>query len=147
MEVFLKRAIDDDIPQLIELEKSVAGTKIYDPMLTGEEWLVALEIGFVYLIQVHGVSVGSISYEKKGDSWMHISGLVVDPGFQGKGIGREALTQLLVELKGVKRIDLVTHPDNAKALKLYKSFGFVEESRKENFFGDGEPRIILALEK
>ncbi len=116
-------------------------------MLGEEEWLVALEIGIVYLIEANGTIVGSVSYEKKGESHMHISGLIVAPPFQGKGIGREAMVQLLVELEGVKRVDLVTHPDNVRALKFYESLGFKVESRKENFFGDGEPRVVMVLEK
>jgi len=43
-----------------------------------------------------------------------------------------------------KRIELVTHPDNP-ALKLYESLGFTVESRKENYWGDGEPRLVLAI--
>lgn len=145
--VYLKRATYEDIPALIEIEQTAAGTKIYVPMLTEDEWLVALDIGTVYLINKKGVVVGDISYEKKGEHHVHISGLVVMPQFQGQGIAREALTEVLVELEGFERIDLVTHPDNEKALKLYQSLGFVVESRKENFFGDGEPRLILVLKK
>ena len=116
-------------------------------MLTEDEWRVALEIGVVYLIQKDGVTVGNISYEKKGEHHVHISGLVVVPKFQHQGIAREALKEALVDLEGVARVDLVTHPDNSGALKLYESLGFIVESRKENFFGDGEPRLILVLKK
>ena len=72
---------------------------------------------------------------------------MVIPEFQGQGVAREVLTRLLKELKDVKRVDLVTHPDNQKALQLYQSLGFIVESRKENYFGDGEPRLILANKK
>lgn len=145
MPVFLKKADNSDIEELIELEKSVAGTKIYSPMLTEDEWIVALDIGIVYLIEVGGAVVGNISYEKKGPNRVYISGLVISPKFQGKGIGRQALAQILEELKSVKRVDINVHPANERALKLYRSFGFIEESRKENYYGDGEPRLILVL--
>lgn len=147
MTINLKKADNSDISTLITLEKSVAGTKIYSPMLTEDEWVAALEIGVVYLIVKDGVIVGNISYEKKGESHIHISGLVVAPKFQGQGIAMEAVKQVLKELKDVKRIELATHPDNAKALKLYQSLGFVIESRKENYYCDGEPRLVLALKR
>ncbi len=147
MAIHLKKAEISDISALLEIEKSVAGTKIYSPMLTESEWLEEFKKGVIYLIQKDGVAVGSISYEKKGEDNAHISGLAVDPKFQGQGIAKEALTQLLQELKDMKRIDLVTHPDNVKALKLYESLGFKVESRKENYFGDGEPRVVLVLGK
>jgi ribosomal protein S18 acetylase RimI-like enzyme len=38
----------------------------------------------------------------------------------------------------------VAHPENEIALGLYMSLGFEIESRQENFFGDGEPRLVLA---
>lgn len=59
------------------------------------------------------------------------------------GIGRAVLEQILSEFQYVKRIDLVTHPENP-ALGLYQSLGFAVEERKENFYGDGEPRLVLA---
>ena len=54
------------------------------------------------------------------------------------------MTFVLEEFRDVKRIDLVTHPDNIKAIALYQSLGFAIESRKENYYGDGEPRIVMA---
>ena len=39
------------------------------------------------------------------------------------------MMQLLKKFKSTKRIDLVTHPDNKAALRLYQSFGFIVESR------------------
>jgi ribosomal protein S18 acetylase RimI-like enzyme len=38
----------------------------------------------------------------------------------------------------------VTHPENAGALRLYMSLGFKVESRIEDCFGDGEPRLVMA---
>lgn len=52
---------------------------------------------------------------------------------------------ILEKCKGAYRIDLVTHPENKNALRLYASLGFKVESRSENFFGDGGPRLLLAL--
>ena len=143
----LKEATMTDIPVLMELERSVAGTNIYSPMLEKSDWTEELQTNKVYLIEKNNVVVGNLSYERKSSDHVYVSGLVISPEFQGQGVAREVLTRLLKELKDVKRIDLVTHPENQKALQLYQSLGFVVESRKENYFGDGEPRLILANKK
>lgn len=145
MPINLKRATKEDIPVLIELEKSVAGTKIYSTMLEEKEWEEALEKEVVYLIEKDGAVTGNVSYERKEKGRVYISGLVINPQFQGQGIGREIIVRILDEVKDAKRIDLVTHPDNAPALALYESLGFVIESRVENYYGDGEPRLVLVL--
>lgn len=147
MLINLKKATLSDIPKLLELEKSVAGTNIYSPSLKTDDWVELFEKGPVYLIERDNIIVGNLSYEKKNKDHIYISGLVVDFHLQGQGIGREAMVQILKELKDIKRIDLVTHPDNVAAVTLYQSLGFIIESRKENYYGDGEPRLVLALEK
>ena len=147
MPISLKRATIQDIPALLSIEKSVAGTKIYSPMLEESEWIEEFDNGPIYLIEKDGIVVGNISYEKKSDDRVYISGLAIDSHFQNQGIAREVLGQILESLKDIKRIDLMTHPENTVALKLYQSLGFVIESRKENYYGDGEPRLVLALER
>lgn len=143
----LKEALTSDISTLLEIEKSVSGTKIYSPMLDKNEWEKELKKGKVYLIEKNNNIVGSVAYEQKNLDYVYISGLAIKPIFQGQGIAREVLIKLLQELKITKRIYLVTHPDNLVALKLYQNLGFVIESRKENYFGDGEPRLVLILRK
>lgn len=141
---YLQRASETDIETLLNLEKSVAGSPTYSPMLKEDEWKEALENGIAYLIKSGEEVVGNISYEEKNPQHMYISGLVVSPSHQGQGIARTALTQVLKEHPDATRVDLVTHPDNP-ALKLYESLGFKIEDRKENYYGDGEPRLVLAL--
>ena len=68
---------------------------------------------------------------KKNDNGnIYIGGLVVSPRFQGQGIAREAMIIVLEKFKDVKRIDLVTHPDNIGAVNLYQSLGFYRRIQK-----------------
>jgi len=143
----LKKADIGSISALLDIERSVAGTKIYHPLVEAKEWEEVLKKENVFLIEKDGVAVGDLSYEQKGDGHVYISGLAIKPEFQGQGIARIVLTQILEKLKEVKRVDLVTHPENYRAIKLYESLGFVKEGIKENFYGDGEPRLMLAREK
>ena len=143
----LKRATKADIPALLSIEQSIAGEKTYSALLTEEEWIASLSKELVYLIENDGRVAGSIMYEMKSPVHAYISGLAVMPEFQGQGIAREAMELVLKEIGPIERIDLVTHPENIKAVNLYTSLGFTVESRTENYFGDGEPRITLALIK
>jgi ribosomal protein S18 acetylase RimI-like enzyme len=146
LKLSLARATENDIKKLIAIEETVKGNRVYSPMLTEEEWKEEMKSHEIYLIKQQRKVVGNLSYERKSPNHVYISGIVVLPEFQGKGIAREVLTNLLYELRDVSRVDLVTHPQNA-ALHLYKSLGFVEESLHENFYGDGEPRVILVFER
>ncbi len=147
-EIIFKKATIKDIPVLIEIEKKLIGIKNYSAEITEKGWeeVFNKNNAVVYLILRDGKIVGDASYEIKPDGVAYISGLAIDPQFQKQGIGREATRLLLEELKNMKRIELVTHPENSGALKIYLSFGFVIKEQKENYFGDGEPRIELVKE-
>ena len=147
MNLHLRKAEIQDIPALISIEQSVAGSKLYSPMVTNEEWVEALSKNITYFIEDEGEVVGNISYELKDKSHAYIDGLVVIPEFQGQGIARKAVEMILEKLKDVELIDLVTHPKNIKAVKLYESLGFKSGTIIENYFGDGEPRIRMVLNK
>lgn len=69
------------------------------------------------------------------------------PKFQGQRLAKLAMAKLLKELENYKIVDLVVHPENITAIKLYELFGFIIKDRKENYYGDGEPRLIMVLEK
>ncbi len=140
----LQEASEADMEVLIDIEKSVEKTKVYSPMLSEKAWKEELAECQVYLITYGDTMVGSLAYEEKTPDHIYISGIIVRPEFQGKGIATNAMKQVLAKYSDAARIDLVTHPEN-RALKLYQSLGFVVEGREENYFGDGEPRLVLAL--
>ena len=139
--VILKLATEKDIPIFLEIEKSLGNLKTYSSMTDENEVKDEFRKNIVHLIQINNEIVGSVEYEIKNLDHVYLSGLVVTPKFQGQGIGREAMIQIIEKIKDFKRIDLVTHPENIPAMNLYKSFGFVVESRVENYFGDGGTKI------
>lgn len=139
----LIKATAKDVQELLDIEKTAKGLKTYSGYFQKHEIEKWISEEVVYLIKEKGDLVGSIAYEIKNKNEAHISGLVIRPEFQKKGLAKEAMLELLQELAGYQKIDLVTHPDNVGAVKLYESLGFVEVDRQENFFGDGQPRIIM----
>ena len=138
----LKRATIKDIQTLLEIEKTTIGLKLYSGYFNEKEVEGYVKNSIVYLIKNNDDIVGSISYDVINSNHADISGLVIKPEFQKKGLAKKAMELLFKELKDYKKLSLCVHPDN-HALKLYESFGFKKESRKENYFGDGEPRIIM----
>lgn len=70
--------------------------------------------------------------------------LMVDHAVQNKGIGRRAMTLLLLEIEActdARRISICYKPDNATARAFYASLGFVETG----IDGSGEMVAQIAL--
>lgn len=97
----------------------------------------------VFIVHLGGRPIGTISYEAKSDKHAYIDGLTVHPRYQRKGYTSNALDWLLGQLKDYQRVDMVTHPQNNTSTRFYLKFGFKIEAWKDNYFGDGEPRLIL----
>jgi [ribosomal protein S18]-alanine N-acetyltransferase len=57
----------------------------------------------------------------------------VDPDYQGRGIGRRLVSQL-VELASGSVIFLEVRTDNAPAIGLYESFGFVNVGLRRRYY-------------
>lgn len=142
----LQRATPSDIQTLFDIEKTTQGLKTYSRYLTEDEVRDYINNEIVFIIKKDNEIVGHISYEIKGEKYFHLSGLVIKPEFQRQGLAKEAISKLLEIIGDYKTIDLTVHPENP-ATNLYKSFGFTIKERIENYFGDGEPRLRMALEK
>ncbi len=61
--------------------------------------------------------------------------IAVDPGCQGRGVGRALFVELLriarEERPDVERVELVTRESNTRAIAFYESLGFRREGRLE----------------
>jgi ribosomal protein S18 acetylase RimI-like enzyme len=147
IKINFKRATIQDVDKFVDLEKSVAGTSVYSAMTERQDAVDEITKNIVYFIEKENNIVGNISYEIKNDKAAYISGFMIAPQFQGQGIGKKAMEMILNELENMEEIDLVTHPHNTKALMLYLSLGFKIDSWKDNYFGDGEPRVRMVREQ
>jgi ribosomal protein S18 acetylase RimI-like enzyme len=146
--ISFKRATINDVVEFLRIEKSAIGLRVYSGISDKQEAVEEIQNNVMYFIQKNGINIGTMQYEVKDDNWAYLSGIVVDSKFQGQGVGRRALEWLLNnDLKNFKKIDLVTHPRNTRAIMLYLSLGFIITSWKDNYYNDGEPRIVLVREK
>ncbi|MDP5292694.1 N-acetyltransferase [Oceanimonas sp. CHS3-5] len=80
--------------------------------------------------------------EATGEGW--ILSLAVAPAARGQGLGRQLLQAAVnaLESQGCRKIKLTVLPDNP-ALQLYRRLGFAEAGREEDYFGPGEPRLVM----
>lgn len=137
------RATLADADRLAAHEQRVADPRLYGPPLDRDACAREIEGNVVYFVEVEGALAATAAWRLRDDGGAYLSNIAVDPDFRRRGIARAATLFLLEEAKGCASIDLVTHPDNAAAIALYRSLGFAIESRKENHFGDGEPRVVM----
>jgi ribosomal protein S18 acetylase RimI-like enzyme len=143
--IILVEAMRADADDYLLLEKKVGG-KTYAELRSEKEFLDELKLGKIYLFKTGKKVIGHITCETKDDGSIRLGGFTIAPQYQGKGFGRQTMELILDKIKGAPKIDLVTHPDNHRAVGLYRSLGFQIVGRKENYFGDGEPRIIMEKE-
>ena len=141
----LRKATLEDADAFVALEHSVAENKTYSGILDSDEALAEFRDNEVYLFYKGTRLVGSVEFQMKSPDHAYIAGMVVHPDFQGKRVAYEAVQLLMEKLKDVKNIELVTHPENANILSMSEKMGFKVVDRVENYFGDGEPRLVLAL--
>lgn len=145
--ISFQRVILEDIQILLDIEKTAAGLKTYSIYTTEKEITDYINNNVVYFIKNNDKIVGSISYKIKDKNHIYQSGLILKPEFQKQGLAKYAMAKLLEEVKDYRIINLVVHPDNISAIKLYESFGFIIKNRKENYYNDDEPRLVMVLEK
>lgn len=77
---------------------------------------------------------------------LDIEQLAVDPGFQGKGIGRRLMEQAEVFAKkeGARRLTLHVRVNNDKALHLYESMGYARIGLENSYYQDGTDAFEMA---
>ena len=78
----------------------------------------------LYMIEHNGNTVGKIRVDRNnGEAWIY--GFAIYPQQQGKGIGRRALTNIILQERELGNdVFLEVEAKNAYALKLYQSCGF-----------------------
>ena len=93
----------------------------------GEEEAHALarRFGGTLVIELQGEPVGTVRVSR-GDDTADIYGFAITPRFQGRGIGRQVLCQLVTELasENLSHVGLEVACTNDSALRLYASSGF-----------------------
>lgn len=96
----------------------------------------------IYLIFVDGQLVGQMDFQidpvhlfkkSEGTAWIGI--IIGEASARGKGVGSQAMNYLEEQIKrqGLKRIELGVFEFNTRAIRLYRSLGFQEIGRIDDF--------------
>jgi ribosomal protein S18 acetylase RimI-like enzyme len=86
------------------------------------------------IVQLSGLPLGTLRLRRDGDD-ARIYAFVIHPSWQGRGIGRAALSQACAQLRagGARRIGLEVDVENDRALALYTSVGFTPVITEDYF--------------
>ncbi|MBS4012827.1 MAG: GNAT family N-acetyltransferase [Bacteroidetes bacterium] len=140
--IVLKRATLEDSQEVAKIEK-VGNSKTYSSRTKKDEIENFIKDDFVFLIKNRETTVGMVSFKITKKKIVHYNGLVIYPKFRSKGFAKKAMFLALRRVSKYSRIELVVHPHNNSAISLYFSLGFIIEAWKNNYFGDGEPRLVM----
>jgi len=140
--IFLERATLKDSKEVTKIEK-LGSSKIYHAVTKKDKILDYIKNDFVFLIKNNDIVVGLVSFKVIKKKTASCNGLVIYPKFRRKGFGIKAMSLVLKKMSKYPRVDLVVHPHNNPAISLYLSLGFTIEAWQDNYFGDGEPRLVM----
>ncbi len=141
-DICLQRATEKDWQTVAKMEKNAA-SELFFPLTDKEEILDYIKNSNVYITHCKDNIVGTVSYEIKKDGAVHFNGLIVLKEYRCRGIAKLVMTQILSELKEKDVFELTVHPKNTPAILLYLKLGFFIKEWKDNYFGDGTPRLVL----
>lgn len=132
----------DDGKILLELDNLCFNREFDYPSASVEEELNYLKGSETYIYLDNDKAIGFFSFKDMDSGEVELKSMAVIPEYQGKGIGRQMMDRYL-RLNEGKDLFLVTHPLNGAAIILYLRSGFNIVGWKENYYGDGQPRLIL----
>ncbi|MDO5301518.1 MAG: ribosomal protein S18-alanine N-acetyltransferase [Tissierellia bacterium] len=75
----------------------------------------------------------------------HIGNVAIDEDFRGNGYGSYLMKHFLFSLyeRGVRKATLEVREDNAVAIALYESLGFILEGRRKNYYNDVKKDALI----
>jgi GNAT superfamily N-acetyltransferase len=117
------------------------------PMLDHPKEVILDKGGYIFLAHYDNAIVGTIGLIKIEGDCYEILKLGVNEKYQGLGIGRKLMVHILdlCNQLGVKKIILETNTKLVSAIKLYKSFGFIEIPLTEAMFLTADYKMELNL--
>lgn len=140
-----KASLEKDMDVLFDICVKSFSRPFDDPARDPKDLINYLKNSQIYLVNQDNKPVASFSYKSKMDGVIDLKQMMVLPKCQNQGIGKFMMEELLKLVEG-KEIKTVTHPKNSGAVILYLKYGFMITGWKDNYYGDGEPRLLLNTE-
>lgn len=146
----LRSAHPDDIPQILELERSAKTAAHW----SAAQYRAVIEStgvaggGFVYVIAEAGGDgqslIGFLVARNLGPEW-ELENIVVAEGTRRKGSGERLLREMIASAgkSGAEAIFLEVRESNLAARALYRKAGFREKGRRANYYAEPLEDAIL----
>lgn len=150
MDILIRRSTSGDLDLLLNLEKKAfpdyqqSSKRVLSLSLSSsfqQVWVAEFED------QAGPIAAGSlILYVYKRT--IRIFSIVVDPGFQGKGVGRKLLehAENIAKQKGAERLSLEASVDNKKLIAWYNKFGFESTELMKDYYEEGRDGLRMVKE-
>lgn len=141
-------ALRHDLEGIRAIEAEVFGADPYPGYFFRQALELWGELVWVWEAEANelaGYALGAASTEP-AVAWILSVG--VRPAHRGAGVAR-ALTQALLDTlraRSVREVRLTVHPGNQQARNLYRSLGFAPMLEDPEYFGSGEPRLVMRRE-
>ena len=136
-----------DLVSAIAIEKEVYGKTAWSADQFKEEFAKAPESAQYLAAEIEGQLIAYAGIFYVADvADIHTITVVTD--HRRKGIGRELLKRLIdwARVKKAQAIMLEMRLGNDAARPLYESFGFIEISKRENYYGPGLTAVVMRKE-
>ncbi|HRX17272.1 MAG TPA: GNAT family N-acetyltransferase [Spirochaetota bacterium] len=145
--ILIKKAKETDLPDILFMQKrafiqeaELNGCDYNIPPITQDIQSITKEYSESLFLKavLDGQIAGSVR-AKMENSVCKIVRLVVEPLYQGKGIGKKLLSAIEYEFAEAKEFELFTSINSTRNRKFYNNAGYVEESE---FDIPNSPRMI-----
>ena len=136
-----------DLVSAIAIEKEVYGKTAWSADQFKEEFAKAPKSAQYLAAEIEGQLIAYAGIFYVADvADIHTITVVADQ--RRKGIGRELLKRLIdwARVKKAQAIMLEMRLGNDAARPLYESFGFIEISKRENYYGPGLTAVVMRKE-
>lgn len=92
-----------------------------------------------------GMVVGAALFQVVAET-ADLHRIVVDPGYRRAGLARQLMAAGLswAADEGATRVVLEVRPDNQGAVELYRGLGFVEISRRRDYYAPGVDCLVMS---
>ncbi len=136
-----------DLVSASAIEKAVYGNSAWSAAQFKEEYAKAPKTAHYLAAEFEGQLIAYAGIFYLADV-ADIHTLTVVAEHRRKGIGRELLKRLIdwARVKSAQAVMLEMRLGNDQARPLYESFGFIEISRRENYYGPGLTAVVMRKE-
>lgn len=105
--------------------------------------------GAIFMAELDdGSVIGCCGLLKHDEHVYEVSKMAVTRAYQGKGVGRKLLDELIVHarLRGAKRLEIISSTRLGAAIHLYQQIGFREVPLESDAYARGNIALMLDLD-